>query len=321
MATVAESSSPSPPKSQELPQEDTTYDGASLISLATPRAVPWNERHNSSHAALGNLRRVTICGTTWFLSPDLCAWIFPNGITAFLTMSTVYLVWEQRSALELLLLAALLSCAAVCSLLVGTTDPGVYPRLQQWEADPLLSQDDRPTVLCKNCQIRRPPRSAHCYACNVCVLEHDHHCGVLGGCVGQRSLRWFVGYLLSVSSAALMGSIWLVFSLLKASAEENAQIFSKRSNKGKQGMSTAGHIFLLIFIGNIVLMVGGMGLYYLYLMLSDTTRREAQGKQQSKREEGGSHLLWLPHRLRRVLFPPPSMIEDRGKGPIDPFVI
>lgn len=276
-------------------------------------------RWNDSPVALGNLRRVHLWPFRglWYLSPDLCAWYFPTGITVFLFLCTWYLTAQYHSVVEKVILVGLLSCAFVFSLLVAVTDPGVYPRLGSGERDPLEACQS--LWLCKVCGIRRPPRASHCHTCGVCVLEHDHHCGVLGGCVGKRSLRWFTLYLLTVSSAAGIGMYWVASSLFQPSHPVNRQTVSdlvhkRNQNNPNASLSAAGHIFLLIFIGNVVLLVGGMGIYYLYLMLSDTTRREAQGKLpkasstsgQSGNNGGGG---MLAHVWNVFMVVPPSMLE------------
>ncbi|XP_043825899.1 probable palmitoyltransferase ZDHHC24 [Dromiciops gliroides] len=49
---------------------------------------------------------------------------------------------------------------------------------------------------CYHCQSQVPPRSGHCPACRVCVLRRDHHCLLLGRCVGFSNYRPFLCLLL-----------------------------------------------------------------------------------------------------------------------------
>jgi hypothetical protein len=52
-----------------------------------------------------------------------------------------------------------------------------------------------PTPHCGTCSLRRPPRASHCHTCDRCVLDFDHHCGVIGACIGRRNIRYFFGFI------------------------------------------------------------------------------------------------------------------------------
>jgi hypothetical protein len=59
----------------------------------------------------------------------------------------------------------------------------------------------------------RPPGARHCNGCGHCVAGYDHHCGVLGRCVGEGSLRAFVlfevGFALTALAAIVAGAVAL----------------------------------------------------------------------------------------------------------------
>jgi hypothetical protein len=104
-----------------------------------------------------------------------------------------------------------------------------------------------------------------------------------------------------------------------ASADRSVAADSRSRSGDRQSISSAAAIFLLIFDGNIMLLVGGMGLYYVYLIFSDQTRREAQGKSSRLSAEGGvpaegcaASLRKGLNNLRRVMRPPPSMLTERN---------
>lgn len=292
-------------------------------------------RRNPHPSALGNVKRVKMLGRVFYLSPDICIWLVPSGLTVGLAIGALVMTMDATPVWERFCGIGLMVIALFASLAVGSTDPGIYPRLAPGEVDPLEGAGHGYT-LCRSCNVRRPPRTSHCYVCNVCVLEHDHHCGVIGGCVGARSLRWFTLYLVSVSSASLWGLFWLLMDVTGQRPHPVApQIVtatvgtsqtpgttqrytgrSRRRDHSADGLATAIDIMLMVFLVNIVLVVGGLALYYVYLLCKDTTRREAQGKY--IRPSGPP--LGLLGTLKKSLFPPPSMLEmpmtDLGMGSV-----
>lgn len=62
---------------------------------------------------------------------------------------------------------------------------------------------------CYQCQSQVPPRSGHCSACRVCILRRDHHCRLLGCCVGFHNYRPFLCLLLHAAGVLLHVSVLL----------------------------------------------------------------------------------------------------------------
>ncbi|KAM4845776.1 putative palmitoyltransferase ZDHHC24 isoform 1-T1 [Thomomys bottae] len=62
---------------------------------------------------------------------------------------------------------------------------------------------------CYQCQSQVPPRSGHCSACRVCILRRDHHCRLLGRCVGFRNYRPFLCLLFHAGGVLLHVSVLL----------------------------------------------------------------------------------------------------------------
>ena len=47
--------------------------------------------------------------------------------------------------------------------------------------------------VCINCKDTiKTQDTYHCHECEVCVDGHDHHCGVLGICIGEVNLKYFI---------------------------------------------------------------------------------------------------------------------------------
>ncbi|KEG07605.1 hypothetical protein DQ04_09301020 [Trypanosoma grayi] len=293
-----------------------------------PVALP-EDRFNGSPAALGKLRRTRWCGVTCIWSPDAAVYCVPTLITLTLVFGVVFTLWDELGLVELCVLFALLSVAFTSSLLVVSTDPGVYPRLRPAEVDPF--HNDRSLVYCRVCALRRPPRTSHCYQCNVCVWEHDHHCGIIGGCVGQRSLRWFTLYLLTTSGASSMGVFWVCRSLFTGAfavasrrqfangipRNRSASVLAMQNERDDDAVKPLVVVTLLVLLLLVVFLVGSLAIFYVYLVLTSTTRRESQRMESKPSTLLQPKIMW--DNLMHVFHPPRSMLIARNDE-ISPLV-
>lgn len=307
-------------------------------------------RCNSSREAYGNLRKRKILCFTFLFSPDRSSFYVTTIITFFIVAcnlavsSCVFTRWELVFAFTLLLIAF------CCSFLVCSIDPGVYPRLKEGEVDPLSIFQGK-IVFCRFCHVYRPPLTSHCHTCNVCILEHDHHCSILGGCVGKRTLRFFALYLLSLSIALCQGIAWIVrllyIAFLVAVKTSNKTPF--RLHDGMNSLPLPGPtlssvgtnnshstvnttilttppektldlmyipaLFVLMIDIIVLLLVGVFTVMYVYFFLTSLTRRESQRGQ-------GIRKTWrrllscnsVLHNFWGKCFPPPSRLADSSSN-------
>ena len=61
------------------------------------------------------------------------------------------------------------------------------------------SNNNEPKLYCSSCKFLYPSsnkKMEHCYTCNVCVCKYDHHCGVVGKCVGKYNIFLFSCFVL-----------------------------------------------------------------------------------------------------------------------------
>ena len=65
---------------------------------------------------------------------------------------------------------------------------------------------------CKYCNNEfLPLRTHHCSRCQKCIKSYDHHCGMIGGCIGENNHFKFILFLFFQSSALFIG----IFGLLE----------------------------------------------------------------------------------------------------------
>ena len=265
-----------------------------LIILASSPAPPADSSKAGlpRHPLIGFMRyRRSLCGRQWLLSPDITMWISPPIVTLLLAVGNVLVAGHAAPWWEIAAFAGVVGTAFGLSFLITCTDPGIIPSTAATGGFDAYRHETSWTE-CRICHIRRPPRSSHCYTCGVCVLEHDHHCGILGGCVGLRSLRYFVGYLIAIAIGSSMALVMLVRGWTAEAAAAAAllppgshavepQRLQHGRGFGRDAAVPASlpfYLILGIFTASILIAVGGLGAYYVCLVIGDTTRREAQGK-------------------------------------------
>jgi hypothetical protein len=99
-----------------------------------------------------------------------------------------------------------------CWLYAAARDPGrVRDNLQARGVLSRVLNGDIPSCLrslpiCAFCRLPYPPDASHCTICHECVLRYDHHCDVIGNCIGDKNLKAFVlsfiySFLFSVSNS------------------------------------------------------------------------------------------------------------------------
>jgi len=124
---------------------------------------------------------------------------------------------------------------------IGFTDPGIIPQIMSsYENKKLIripidskyengmmrdiqkiftipiKTHNLKVKFCNECYIYRPPRTSHCYDCNICVERFDHHCPWIGTCVGKRNYKYFFSFISSLFLFSLLVFIQNVIALANA---------------------------------------------------------------------------------------------------------
>jgi hypothetical protein len=157
------------------------------------------------------------------------------------------------------------------------TDPGYIPPVNRLMDDnsgstqrpnPIVEMVDATYLddifslnYCKTCKHLRPKNASHCWMCDVCVLNIDHHCQVLGCCIGERNAGAFVAYLFSVALSSAYGSVVLVVTR----SDDESSIANPRTI-----------LFAAMFVIGLATacLVGGFAIYYSYLLLRGKTSKQ-----------------------------------------------
>ena len=111
-------------------------------------------------------------------------------------------------------------------------------------------------VYCGTCQIFRPERASHCKACQCCVEVLDHHCPLVGNCIGKRNYQFFCAFILS-ATLSVFAYLSQFFAYFQAKA---ATPNAKHTNIWYIVVA-----FTVIPIGSLGLALLGFGIFHLVL--------------------------------------------------------
>ena len=207
-------------------------------------------------------------------------YIFLNLITHLIIRQTVYdfsFLFSFSSTYYNLL--TLLSISSMLLLIKTKQDPGELEinskgilERQIFLTDtsinlkytPLMIMRLMPSNGCKYCKISELPlRCVHCKRCQRCIRTYDHHCYLIGSCLGENNHLIFVLFVFCQNITFILAFLGLFQRLSKSG------IFMKILIIG----------YLLIF-GFIVSIFGIYFIFHTYLILTNQTVYEIFHKDQ-----------------------------------------
>ena len=79
-------------------------------------------------------------------------------------------------------------------------NPGIPERKYYSEYIMSKNIDETKWMKCQKCNIFIPRELhiSHCYDCDICVKEQDHHCPWTGKCIGKNNLKSFYVFIYSL---------------------------------------------------------------------------------------------------------------------------
>lgn len=107
--------------------------------------------------------------------------------------SLAFLYFVGRSHVAILVVGVMsLGTLLVAFTATACSDPGiVYREVKKHD-------DDKALRFCSRCDLERPLEARHCYDCDLCVLDLDHHCPWTGKCIGAKTINNFYAFLVTL---------------------------------------------------------------------------------------------------------------------------
>lgn len=150
----------------------------------------------------GNVCNIEFIGASgkWILAPILII----LGVTVF----NVGFIIEFYSTLGFgLTLLVFISYILLLTTLIwtGFTDPGHLAR---------TDKQDELVYSCEICNTIDEDDVRHCGACGICIKGYDHHCIVVGNCIGEKNITGF--YLMGLMFVFNFGVLAVILGVMSA---------------------------------------------------------------------------------------------------------
>ena len=99
-----------------------------------------------------------------------------------------------------------LSIASYYQILCFITEPGIIPRkypslkIKDFTEKIIYSKVTKKPIIriqrnCAICSIKRPKKCQHCFFCDNCIEEFEHHCQYVSNCIGKRNKKYFLFFI------------------------------------------------------------------------------------------------------------------------------
>lgn len=130
-----------------------------------------------------------------------------SGIILIIIMLTIqFKLLKEVLYLDIIIPIAS-SLSIITTILLLLINPGIiYSDIQNKGVN-----NNEQKIYCNDCKFLYPStniKMEHCHKCAICVCKYDHHCGVVGKCVGKFNIFIFLSF--NLSSAGLITSFYLI---------------------------------------------------------------------------------------------------------------
>ena len=180
---------------------------------------------------------------------------------------------------------------ALFGIVTMTVDP---MDINVWRCEEGLAPEPDAMAYCKNCRVNVQLDSKHCWDCNKCVSNYDHHCPWLNTCIGTRNYLYF--YI----------AIWSLLVMLAVSSTADILVIVKHAAAAGDSTNPLGLGNILVWLISVVLALLNIPLCFLdstlvvfhtYLVVLDittydyltgkTSQKKARWKEQREAQAEG----------------------------------
>mmetsp|Transcript_15376 Transcript_15376/g.17405 ORF Transcript_15376/g.17405 Transcript_15376/m.17405 type:complete len:259 (+) Transcript_15376:113-889(+) len=155
-------------------------------------------------------------GRSWpghcIVGPDWCCSMFTSALIIIISSWWFSYIFVKLNAFFVFFGFITFMMLLLSYSMTAYTDPGIVKRQTEEE---LQSQPKGEGTLCRYCNIYRDYGTRHCYDCNACIYEHDHHCPWTGKCIGGNNIRYFNFFIASL----FIHLFYVIFTSIQASTD------------------------------------------------------------------------------------------------------
>ena len=186
-------------------------------------------------------------------------------------------------------------------------DPGVVKKGTEDDLKRLLEKNEDLTKYCSKCFIPKSKTIRHCFICDRCFENFDHHCFWINKCVAKHTYRLFLIFLWISCLFLFFSLIISIYSLLKLTLDnyDNDEIsyeFKLDNLKLNSKNLITEHLFnkyvhmalnIIIIIILLMFMIPGIMLLGLHMKIYCTDYRKNKAKEE-KEEKASFTLIETP---------------------------
>ncbi|KAJ1963213.1 Palmitoyltransferase [Dipsacomyces acuminosporus] len=139
-----------------------------------------------------------------------------------------------------------------------------------------LKRDTLKPRYCRICKGFKPPRTHHCSDCDRCVLKMDHHCPWTNNCVGFYNQGHFLRFVYMVDATCAMALAMHAMRMYELVVDSLNGTYYVRQPTQTEVAFLIINMTLLFFV---LLFVGVLSCYHVYLVSRNTTTIESREKE------------------------------------------